>query len=509
MAEGNGLLGFLSTPQGQGLLAAGFGGLAGARRGQPLNSIGRGGLAGLAGYAQAIDRETQLADNAFNKQYKTAQMAKLQQEIASNQTRNDFLSRLTGASEQSLTQGAQVGDVGPTVSNAKRMDAMVPPGLQKIPQSAIQADIFLNGGKNIAEWMFKTGVPDMNVSNGYAYDKNATQPGFLPQMSVSNDGKATQVNVGPNGQPIVSAPAGALDTYNAYMAAQEDARAKRDLVTVPTSDGRVRTMPRSEALSATSGNASPSQGSFPTQGNARMTPDLLGLIQADAAKNGITNPVINLNSETPGQTFGLSNPAQVGVQQSEAEKAAAIARAKTEAESQSPESVRKLAQRKEATANSANNILGAVRDAKGLVGYTTSGIASGLSSFAGTDARNLQAKLETIKANLGFAELQKMRDMSPTGGALGSVAVQELTALQSTLSSLDQGQSPAQLTSSLEKIERSIQRWADAVMQDGSEGGANASFDKPNSGKGRVVKTGMYGGKKVVQYEDGSTEYAN
>jgi hypothetical protein len=52
----NGLLDFLKTPEGQGLLSATFGGLAGARRGAPLNSIGRAGLAGLAGYSGALDR---------------------------------------------------------------------------------------------------------------------------------------------------------------------------------------------------------------------------------------------------------------------------------------------------------------------------------------------------------------------------------------------------------------------------------------------------------------------
>lgn len=54
-----GLLDYLGTPEGQGLLSAAFGGLAGARRGQPLNSLGRAGLSGLSGYADATDRQTQ------------------------------------------------------------------------------------------------------------------------------------------------------------------------------------------------------------------------------------------------------------------------------------------------------------------------------------------------------------------------------------------------------------------------------------------------------------------
>ena len=60
----NGLLDFIKTPEGQGLLTAAFGGLAGARRGAPLNSIGRAGLAGLTGYSNAIEAQNQQAQQA-------------------------------------------------------------------------------------------------------------------------------------------------------------------------------------------------------------------------------------------------------------------------------------------------------------------------------------------------------------------------------------------------------------------------------------------------------------
>lgn len=50
---------FAKTPQGQGLLSAAFGGLAGARRGAPLNSIGNAGLAGLQGYSNGLERDQQ------------------------------------------------------------------------------------------------------------------------------------------------------------------------------------------------------------------------------------------------------------------------------------------------------------------------------------------------------------------------------------------------------------------------------------------------------------------
>lgn len=77
-----GLLDFVSTPEGQGLLSATFGGLAGARRGQPLNSIGRGGLAGLAGYAGAQDRITQDQEAATQRRFREMQMQELERKGA-------------------------------------------------------------------------------------------------------------------------------------------------------------------------------------------------------------------------------------------------------------------------------------------------------------------------------------------------------------------------------------------------------------------------------------------
>ncbi len=74
---------FIKTPEGQGLLAATFGGLAGARQGQPLNSLGRAGLAGISGYGGALDRSSKLAEEAQLNQYRAAQMSNMQAETDS------------------------------------------------------------------------------------------------------------------------------------------------------------------------------------------------------------------------------------------------------------------------------------------------------------------------------------------------------------------------------------------------------------------------------------------
>jgi hypothetical protein len=98
-----------------------------------------------------------------------------------------------------------------------------------------------------------------------------------------------------------------------------------------------------------------------------------------------------------------------------------------------------------------------------------------------TGAKDLASDLATIKANLGFAELQAMREASPTGGALGQIAVQELVALQSTLASLDQAQSPEQLKSRLGEIKTHYQNWQTTMegkIPKGSEA-SSVSGDPP------------------------------
>ncbi len=54
----------------------------------------------------------------------------------------------------------------------------------------------------------------------------------------------------------------------------------------------------------------------------------------------------------------------------------------------------------------------------------------------GNDANELEAQLETIQATIGFKKLHKMRQDSPTGGALGNVSNIENRLLQSTSGAL-------------------------------------------------------------------------
>jgi len=79
------------------------------------------------------------------------------------------------------------------------------------------------------------------------------------------------------------------------------------------------------------------------------------------------------------------------------------------------------------------------------------GLAPGTNEY---DFKNL---LDTIKANIGFSELNAIRTAigNKTGGALGNVTERELKFLQQVRGSLNFGQSKEALLSNLQNVQRS------------------------------------------------------
>lgn len=116
----------------------------------------------------------------------------------------------------------------------------------------------------------------------------------------------------------------------------------------------------------------------------------------------------------------------------------------------------KEALRAKARSDTADVVLGTIADAKNVLKNTSSSpiVRLGASHVPGTDSYTLARKIDTIKANIGFDELQAMREASPTGGALGQVAVQEINYLQSTLGSLDIGLPSHELEKNFDAINR-------------------------------------------------------
>lgn len=98
----DGLLDFAKTPEGQGLLAAAFGGLAGARRGAPVNTMGIAGLAGLAGYSNAASRDS-------TQQYRNMQAQQIQANLRKQEMAMEMVKRMQGGAPGAAPGGSAEG----------------------------------------------------------------------------------------------------------------------------------------------------------------------------------------------------------------------------------------------------------------------------------------------------------------------------------------------------------------------------------------------------------------
>lgn len=128
---------------------------------------------------------------------------------------------------------------------------------------------------------------------------------------------------------------------------------------------------------------------------------------------------------------------------------------------------------------------GTINKAIGQAGVMTAGFASLLSAVPGTPAANLAATLDTIQATIGFDELQRLRDNSETGGALGQVSNIENLLLQAVWGNVQESQSPPQLRENLKAlgvaIERKNRRIAEAWKID---------FGTDYTGEGTAIPVG-------------------
>jgi hypothetical protein len=121
------------------------------------------------------------------------------------------------------------------------------------------------------------------------------------------------------------------------------------------------------------------------------------------------------------------------------------------------------------------------------VGILTAGFLSPTANIPGTPAADLKANIDTILANIGFEELQAMRDNSPTGGALGQVAVRELELLQATRANIANSQSPEQLRRNLVKLPKQIIQSRESLNR-GFNTQAKRAGIEPGDGAGADLK---------------------
>lgn len=182
----------------------------------------------------------------------------------------------------------------------------------------------------------------------------------------------------------------------------------------------------------------------------------------------VTIRALDLPGNSPG-AMGGGGPAQgggaspaYGVGQTPAEKVTAEGTAKTAVEraANQPKAAATISDADRVTdfsRGTIHDILGETQDKSGKwvksgpsqVNWATAGVLGATKDIPGSPAHNLKAKLDTILAQTSMGELQKMRDESPTGGALGRVTQQEINLLAAMRGSIEQTQSGDQLEKSL------------------------------------------------------------
>jgi hypothetical protein len=87
--------------------------------------------------------------------------------------------------------------------------------------------------------------------------------------------------------------------------------------------------------------------------------------------------------------------------------------------------------------------------------WTATGIPGVLTGWVpSTPAYNLKRRVSTIQANLAFNKLNELREVSPTGGALGQVSNFEINLLKDSVSALDPNMGEERFKEALQNIQK-------------------------------------------------------
>ena len=205
------------------------------------------------------------------------------------------------------------------------------------------------------------------------------------------------------------------------------------------------------------------------------------------------------NTLTPLSTYQKEVSAEVGKEKAVTE-AVEKTKFKVKSDADFVENYPKLQTKRALIEDRVLNVDESIDNAISKVGNWTTGIPGSVSGLIpGTEAYDLNQELTTIKANLGFDRLDQMREASPTGGALGQVAVQELEALQSSIKSLDRKQTKESLRKNLIAVKKQYRKWKAANERAKKEEAAR--YNRLTGGKNKS-KPAQSGPPKGISPED-------
>lgn len=488
-----GLLDFLASPESQ----LGIGLLAAANSGMGL---GQGLLS--ATQSVAAQRRTGLQDKLLQSQVdentSQAEMRKQQLAMAQRQAAMEQAYFGGGSLPGQTTQGAgMIGSAAPQAAQGAMAQGAAPrmgkfdewSAQFGIPKDALIVDYLKNGGKGIAEMIAKRGTPDMQVTNGYAYDKNRLGAGFLPFLSTSQNGITSMGRIGPDGLPVITAPQGALDTYNSYQGAQ--ANFKPIKVYNPQT-GREEYSSEGAVVGASRGGGQPSSGGpsgYAGGSRDAATQEQILMVQNELSKLPANHPdrpalsreIARLQGMGPRTQSGnyAAGPSASEVALNDAARARAVDTAKADV-------VRDTDRTK--TIKSANEMLGDVTRAKELLqsGPTASGagelVDKGMSFFGrSTKGAEVAAQLDVVAGSL-TKNVPRMEGPQSDGDReeyktqAGRVANRSLPVQQRLAAA--------------NEVERLQRKYASFNGGTSNQGGAEGSWDapsKPSSGGFRII----------------------
>lgn len=266
----DGLLDFVKTPEGQGLLAAAFGGLAGARRGAPVNTLGVAGLAGINGYSNALQRDS-------TAQYRNMQAQQIQANLKKQDMAMGLVKQLQGGSPQAdLTQGGGMPESAAMPGGApgsmpqgqpdQRPQRAFPLGLNDV---AAYNMLDLPNGSTLLDVYKQANNPQERKGGNYYVDPRTGQQTYMPKMAegvmMNDQGQAmpvpgaAQANAGYKSAEAGSVAAAQFPYAVGQKAAEQRGAASYDPMRVVGQDGNEYFVPRLN-VAAGAGGSAPGQG---------------------------------------------------------------------------------------------------------------------------------------------------------------------------------------------------------------------------------------------------------
>lgn len=418
-----GLLDWLQTPAGMGLLSAAATGLAGARKGTPLNNVGRGALGGLVGYSQAQDQLAEQENNVFSRQLKQMQMDQMTRQMTDQQKMREGLQALYKPAAPFQADNPFGEDLGKLQTEASFAGKPVDPVMGAVLPYAQPDDILKMFGPQANENKFGKVMPHNYTPESLA---RYQQSGNFADLSAVG-GNANFGNVNP-GQFTPES----LATYQ-QTGDYADLVPFRAPIQIDQGDRKILVNP----------------------GTGRV-------------KSYSVAPKI---TDTPQY-------------QAEQERAKGTARAEVEAtttaKTQAPANVKAIS-----TLDRLDADIQTVIDHPGLK-YAV-GPYSVAPIIPGTPQADAFAAIQNLADRAAVGAIQEMKAASKTGGAVGAISEKEWPKLEAQMVNVNRAQSYPQFKKELQKFQalvRESKRQINAAQQ--AAGGAPKAVKKYNPATGRI-----------------------